>query len=366
MNRYRPPISFVVLLVLATSVTAKSQVSWIEDLTVAQQTAASRNQLLLLHFTADWCGPCQRLEKKVFCEPSFGYALNSEFVPCKINVTQHPELATRFGVTAWPTDVLLTPDGKEVHRMVSPQLAERYLNELRHANWQYRNSINTSQLAAVGMPPQHPQSPSSQVSGELARQLGERFGGAQTAQVQQAQFMQLQAPDSANSQAATEVPPSVMPQPPQQSPWPQPAQSPQLSPSPATTVQYATSPPAPARESNFVAATPPASNQPTTQASSHSNRIQGNFGSAMEMPTSSTCGTVTSQNPSAGYRDAELEQMVVNKYATGHSAPSPANARAAAPTAADSNQPHQASDDRGPIPGDGPGCASQRLTASRG
>ncbi len=341
MQRYRNSISLAVVLMLAASATGKNQVSWLEDLNTAQQMAASRHQLLLLHFTADWCGPCQRLEKKVFSEPSFGYALNSEFVPCKINVTQHPELAARFGVTAWPTDLLLTPDGKEVHRMVSPQAAEPYLTALRQANWQYRNAVNSSQVAQAKMPPQYPQQPSSQLSGELSRQLAERFGGARGVDVEQAQFMQLQAPANANPQAAVYAANGLRAQPtrgPQVSPPP-----PQATPAPfGSSSRFAGNYPQNAhvasREQRPLstgsnAPQAPYHASPPVAADGTAQHTDG-FVPAVARPVSDT-GNPPGMTPSSGSQPNE--QIVVNQYAVNATQPTRSEGRIIPPAGSEAN-----------------------------
>lgn len=327
MNCSRNLNPLILSILLFVPAAAKNQVSWIEDLSLAQQTAAARNQLLLLHFTADWCGPCQRLEKHVFSEPSFGFALNSEFVPCKINVTQHPELATRFGVAEWPTDLLLTPDGKEVHRMTSPQAVEPYLNALRTANWHFRNSMTSPQLAASPMPPQQPQPPSSQLSGELARQLAERFGGARTAEIQQAQYMQLEPPRSTFPQAAS--------QPTNQIPMQAPS-SPQTTPAAAGRQMAPGYPPPQDSPQAWQHANsgPTAANRTVSSTPSLNDRApQGGLPATMPShPGPSMAGTASADRPvQCG------EQMVLNQYATGYEAKSPIDSKPSANSTGDSS-----------------------------
>ncbi len=46
-----------------------------------------------------------------------------------------PDLARRFNVDRWPTDLLLTSRGEEVHRMISPQDLNDYLRILNQVAW---------------------------------------------------------------------------------------------------------------------------------------------------------------------------------------------------------------------------------------
>ncbi len=117
---------------------ATDTVPWARDLATAQQLAAQSGKLVLVHFTSDQCAPCLRLEKNVFSQPIFGHNLGQMFVPVKINATTSPELAQQFNVNSWPTDIIISPDQQEVHRMISSQDATEYLHILGQVNWRYQ------------------------------------------------------------------------------------------------------------------------------------------------------------------------------------------------------------------------------------
>lgn len=66
---------------------------------------------VLLDFFAEWCGPC-RMVGPTLEEIAAEYP---QYLICKINVDEVPELAAAFGVSSIPTLVVLK-DGKEVTR----------------------------------------------------------------------------------------------------------------------------------------------------------------------------------------------------------------------------------------------------------
>ena len=66
---------------------------------------------VLLDFFAEWCGPC-RMVGPIVEEIA---AENPQYLVCKINVDEAPELAAIFNVSSIPTLVVLK-DGKEVTR----------------------------------------------------------------------------------------------------------------------------------------------------------------------------------------------------------------------------------------------------------
>ncbi len=114
---------------------AADMVPWVADIQMAQQMASARNQLILLHFYADNCPPCRRLEKNVFSNPGFGHGVARNYVPVRINATVSPDLARKFHVAQWPTDLMITANGEEIHRMTSPQDANEYLRLLNQIAW---------------------------------------------------------------------------------------------------------------------------------------------------------------------------------------------------------------------------------------
>jgi YHS domain-containing protein/thiol-disulfide isomerase/thioredoxin len=132
---------------LAPATLFADQVPWASDLVTAQRLAAERNLLILVHFTADDCAPCRRLEKHLFSDRSFAYDLSQKFVPVKINASRFPELARQFGVQSWPTDVVLAPNGQEIHRMVSPQDRNQYLGTLGQIAWRHQTVPQGMSLA---------------------------------------------------------------------------------------------------------------------------------------------------------------------------------------------------------------------------
>ena len=66
---------------------------------------------VLLDFFADWCGPCKMVSPFVdqIAEE------NPQYLICKINVDEEPELASAFGVASIPTLVVMK-DGQIINQ----------------------------------------------------------------------------------------------------------------------------------------------------------------------------------------------------------------------------------------------------------
>ncbi len=136
MSAFRGSLLSVALLALlanhAVSQTAPpTPLRWETNLDQALKTAAASNRLVLVHFWAPWCRPCQKLETTVFKQPNLGGQIEAKYVPVKLDLDQNHALATKYGVTAIPTDVILTPQGQVVYKTHSPQTADAYVSTMQ-------------------------------------------------------------------------------------------------------------------------------------------------------------------------------------------------------------------------------------------
>ncbi|CAK9162864.1 unnamed protein product [Ilex paraguariensis] len=85
------------------------------------------NKLMVVDFTASWCGPCK------FMEPAVN-AMAEKFADvdfAKIDVDELSGVAQEFGVQAMPTFVLLK-QGKEVERVVGSKKDELEKKIMKH------------------------------------------------------------------------------------------------------------------------------------------------------------------------------------------------------------------------------------------
>ena len=81
----------------------------------ASDAAAADQSLVLLIFSAEWCGPCKLLKSKTLSAPEFLQQENPLHI-ADVDVDASPKMARNFGVEAVPTLVLLTGDGKIISR----------------------------------------------------------------------------------------------------------------------------------------------------------------------------------------------------------------------------------------------------------
>ncbi|MGV3616153.1 MAG: thioredoxin [Fimbriimonas sp.] len=89
---------------------AVSQVTTSEFETRAIQS----DQLVVVDFSAAWCGPCRRLEPEL---EAAAQELQGKATVLKVDVDADPELATRFGVQGIP-NITFLKGGQVVDKIV--------------------------------------------------------------------------------------------------------------------------------------------------------------------------------------------------------------------------------------------------------
>jgi YHS domain-containing protein/thiol-disulfide isomerase/thioredoxin len=115
------------LTLLANAGNAEDRVPWAADFNTACGMAAEQRRLVLLHFYNDNCGPCVRVDQNVFSRPEVADAVSQSHVAVKVHAGKNPQLASKYHVNQWPTDVFVTASGLEVFRTVSPQKPTDYI-----------------------------------------------------------------------------------------------------------------------------------------------------------------------------------------------------------------------------------------------
>lgn len=124
------PGFLVALSLLALVAVAPAADSWYTtDYQAALEQAAKENKPVFLEFTGTkWCPPCQMMERDTFDKKAFQEFAKKNLVSVKIDVMpdgrsvvasaqkQNAELLSKYQIQAFPTFVLLNPQGKEIAR----------------------------------------------------------------------------------------------------------------------------------------------------------------------------------------------------------------------------------------------------------
>ncbi|HEX4415103.1 MAG TPA: thioredoxin family protein [Lacipirellulaceae bacterium] len=161
------PLTVALSLLLAAPAWAQDAVHWHNDLESAKTVARESKRLVLIHFWTPSCVPCKALEQNVFSQPGVATALENQFVPVKLNADENPATAQSFGITRVPTDVIITPDGQVVGKLVSPSTPAAYIAETTGLANKY--AANTGSLYAGAISTAPAQSQLTQMNSAYAR-----------------------------------------------------------------------------------------------------------------------------------------------------------------------------------------------------
>ena len=108
---------------------------YFEDLTFEQALEKEKQQrkMLFIDCYTSWCGPCKYMTTTIFPKEEMGDFMNKNFVCVKYDMEkgEGPELAKKFGVRAFPTFIMLKPDGSLQHRMVGGGEAEQFIERVK-------------------------------------------------------------------------------------------------------------------------------------------------------------------------------------------------------------------------------------------
>jgi YHS domain-containing protein/thioredoxin-related protein len=121
------------VLLLPAVAAAQQPIRWQPTLESAKRLAVQTNRLVLIHFWADWCQRCQEMDRDVFSQSSVAAAVESNYVPVKVNADYFPTTCKQYGVTALPTDIIITPEGHRIDNVRGRLPASEYVARLNRA-----------------------------------------------------------------------------------------------------------------------------------------------------------------------------------------------------------------------------------------
>ncbi len=101
----------------------------------ALQKAQQEKKNLFVDFFAEWCGPCKMMATEIFTQKEVGEFFNAHFVCIQVDVDakENKDIAKKYNVTALPTMVFISRDGKEMRRVQGAAPAESLIKEAKIA-----------------------------------------------------------------------------------------------------------------------------------------------------------------------------------------------------------------------------------------
>jgi thiol-disulfide isomerase/thioredoxin len=100
----------------------------------ARQAAVDTGKrFVLVDFYTVWCGPCKQLDETTWKDQTVRDWLAKEAVCLKVDAEKNEKIAERFRINAYPTVLLLRPDGAEVDRLVGYRDPKTFLADAQEA-----------------------------------------------------------------------------------------------------------------------------------------------------------------------------------------------------------------------------------------
>jgi thioredoxin-related protein len=129
MNRIFLAISFLLsVVVIQAQGIAFTEGSWAE----IKAQAKAENKLIFMDAYTTWCGPCKWLAANVFTDAEVGEVMNTHFINSKFDMEagEGLDIASEYGVIAYPTLLFVNGDGELVHRICGAMPSEPFLEAM--------------------------------------------------------------------------------------------------------------------------------------------------------------------------------------------------------------------------------------------
>lgn len=79
--------------------------------------AGSMGKPVIIDFFADWCPPCIAMEEGTYPDPRVVSEMK-DFIAIKVDTQKRIDIESKYGITYYPTVVILDSKGKEVSRHI--------------------------------------------------------------------------------------------------------------------------------------------------------------------------------------------------------------------------------------------------------
>ena len=109
---------------------ASDKINWLsydEGLALARQ----EGKKMFVHFYADWCAYCKKMEKETLSNAAVIDALNQNFIPVRVNSDKDRELARQFYIRGLPSTWFVSETGEKISSLPGFISAEILLNALK-------------------------------------------------------------------------------------------------------------------------------------------------------------------------------------------------------------------------------------------
>lgn len=112
----------LIALSFAISSNASDEIVFTKNMTWAQVKAKALKEKKMIFFDAyaSWCGPCKYMDQSVYTAKEVANYFNANYINVKMDMEEGEglRLAEEFDVTAYPTFLFFSPEGKLLHKYI--------------------------------------------------------------------------------------------------------------------------------------------------------------------------------------------------------------------------------------------------------
>lgn len=137
------------LFCAVTSSVSADQVNWTADVEGALKTANQTGQLVLMKFTADWCGYCKKMERETFTRPAVASVVNQQFVPVLVDADKHKQLVKHLKIRSLPSILVVSPQMVILKRIEGYQTESKLLPSLQQVVAKHSPAPATQNVAVA-------------------------------------------------------------------------------------------------------------------------------------------------------------------------------------------------------------------------
>lgn len=118
-------------LSVSISALAADEIQFVKGMTWAQVKAKALKEKKMIFFDAyaTWCGPCKYMDNSVYTQKAAGDYYNTNFINVKMDMEagEGISLSEEFNISAYPTFLFFSPEGKLVHKYVGGMEVEEFV-----------------------------------------------------------------------------------------------------------------------------------------------------------------------------------------------------------------------------------------------